>query len=297
LFTSNPAWSPGEARPAFAPEALNFMVIGDWGVKGSEFQKEVAQSLAYEAQRDSSRFIISTGDNFYDSGVENLADEHWNASYESIYTAPSLYVPWYVILGNHDYEGNIQAQIDYTARSPRWRLPAPYYTVEKRLEDGTSVLFVFIDTNPLVERTIDPAEVTKSASAAAAQLNWLDDTLARTNADWKFVVGHHPLYAVGEKHQDNEVLIENLASLLVTREVDVYLSGHAHSLQHVKADGGIDYFISGSGGKVRPVTPDASTLAALAVPGFLAISVYPDHALAQFVDLDGGLQYETRIDR
>lgn len=40
-------------------------------------------------------FIISTGDNFYDSGLKGTDDQAFEESFSKIYTAPSLQKEWY----------------------------------------------------------------------------------------------------------------------------------------------------------------------------------------------------------
>lgn len=40
-------------------------------------------------------FIISTGDNFYDSGLTDENDPAFEDSFTNIYTAPSLQKQWY----------------------------------------------------------------------------------------------------------------------------------------------------------------------------------------------------------
>ena len=42
------------------------------------------------------------GDNFYESGVDSISDDKWQTTFEAIYDAPALQVPWYAVLGNHD---------------------------------------------------------------------------------------------------------------------------------------------------------------------------------------------------
>ncbi|HTF80063.1 MAG TPA: metallophosphoesterase, partial [Cytophagales bacterium] len=106
-----------------AKDAYVFFVIGDWGRNGEENQTEVAKSMKWCAERIDPRFIISTGDNFYTYGVASIDDPQWMSSYENIYKGNALHIEWYPVLGNHDYLGNTQAQIDYTKKSRRWVMP------------------------------------------------------------------------------------------------------------------------------------------------------------------------------
>ena len=41
-------------------------------------------------------FVISTGDNFYDSGLTGVEDPAFQESFTNIYTAPSLQKQWYI---------------------------------------------------------------------------------------------------------------------------------------------------------------------------------------------------------
>jgi len=99
-----------------------FLVLGDWGT-GSTAQRKIAVQMAKTAKAIGARFVISTGDNFYEDGVESVLDPQWKTSFEEVYDQPALMIPWYITLGNHDHHGNIVAQVDYT--NSRWRLPAP----------------------------------------------------------------------------------------------------------------------------------------------------------------------------
>lgn len=50
-----------------------------------------------------------------------------------------------MLLGNHDYEGDISAQIAH--RCPHWTMPGRTYEISHRMADGTRVSFFMIDTN------------------------------------------------------------------------------------------------------------------------------------------------------
>ena len=116
-----PVGDSGVEAEAFSGDALNFIVFGDWGRAGFFNQREVAAQMGRTAEEIRSRFVISTGDNFYTTGVASVEDPKWLRSYEEIYTARSLWEPWYVVLGNHDWQGDAFAQIAYSRRSSRWR--------------------------------------------------------------------------------------------------------------------------------------------------------------------------------
>src|SRR5580700_8912217 len=84
---------------------FSFLIFGDWGRGGEFHQRDVAIQMGVAAAARHCRFIVSVGDNFYEKGVQTATDPQWKSSFEAVYTAPSLGVPWYVILGNHDYKG------------------------------------------------------------------------------------------------------------------------------------------------------------------------------------------------
>ena len=88
---------------------LTFLIFGDWGRGGEFHQSDVANQMGLAATKRRCRFIVSVGDNFYEKGVRSADDPQWKSSFEGVYTAPSLNVPWYAILGNHDQPELIRA--------------------------------------------------------------------------------------------------------------------------------------------------------------------------------------------
>lgn len=274
---------------AFDKDAFNFLVVGDWGRGGWFWQDDVADAMGRIGEEVNSRFVISTGDNFYEDGVTSVADRQWQTSFEDVYTAPSLQTPWYAVLGNHDHQGNIQAQIDYTNESDRWTMPARYYAITQTIDDSTTALFAFLDTEVFVFD--NPAEV-------AQQQRWLDSTLANTSAQWKIVVGHHNLYAVRAGHGSSPSMQRALEPLLEAHDVTAYISGHVHSLQHLKPEGSsVHYLISGAGSMANKLeeSPEGALFAG-ASPGFLAVSLTPEAMHVRFFDYRGQVGYAAEIE-
>lgn len=285
-------------------DALDFIVVGDWGRQGEYFQTAVANQMSNAAVSLDLDFVISTGDNFYPNGVLSPLDPLWRSSFEDVYRHFSLQKKWYVVLGNHDYRTNPQAEVEYSKISSRWVMPDRYFSKKFIIDDDTTqqVLIAFVDTNPFVSKYYDddvygpkvrPQDTTK-------QLQWLRTVLSDTSANikWKLVVGHHPLYSGGKRKdsKDTKDVNDILKPIFDRYGVDVYLAGHEHHLEYVKPQGTTHYITSGAGSEVRPVKlyPDIGKFAA-AQAGFVTASILPDNLLLQFIDHQGKILYTTEI--
>ena len=163
---------------------LTFLVFGDWGRGGDFHQRDIADQMGLTAAKRHCRFIVSVGDNFYEKGVQTATDPHWKSSFEAVYTAPSLGVPWYVTLGNHDYKGRPQAQLDYAKTHPNWKMPARYFSVVEPISKADKVEFFFIDTSPFVEEYREKEDMRDEiiSQDTAAQVEWLDQALTSSKA-------------------------------------------------------------------------------------------------------------------
>jgi tartrate-resistant acid phosphatase type 5 len=294
-LTALPKSSPAAPAPAF-----NFLVVGDWGRNGTNHQREVAVQMGKTAVRAGSRCVFSVGDNFYENGVQSAADPQWRTSYEDIYSARSLQVPWYVALGNHDYRGVPQAQIDYAKTSPRWRMPGRYFKVAGA-DIGAPHLDLFvIDTSPLVHQYRDNVHSVIAENVAGqdvpAQLQWLDDQLAQSAAPWKLVFGHHTIHSGGSGHGDTPETKDLIEPLLQKHGVQAYINGHDHDLQHIRR-GGVDYICCGAGSEVRPVQAIEGTLFCQAQSGFAAMRSDPETLALEFRDFIGTSLYRAAIPR
>ena len=291
LIAASALLLPAAAR---AP-ALDFLVVGDWGRGGGERQREVGIEMGRTAATLRPSFIISTGDQFYENGVSGLDDPHFHASFEDIYTAPALHVPWHLILGNHDYRGNVQAQIDYSTRSKRWNLPARTFTTRETMPDGTKVEFFYLDTSPFVE-AYRHTKVRIDGQDTAAQLIWLDRALGQSDAGWKIVVGHHPVHTVLRQKRDTPELIARLKPLLAKHRVPLYLNGHDHNLQVRNVDG-IEFVTSGAGSQTSKVKHASAGEFASDQHGFMTASLAADALRYRFISDTGALLYEGVVRR
>ena len=274
----------------YEDDSFSFLVLGDFGRVGDYYQKDVARELGNAMIVLEGEFIVSVGDNFYPNGVQSTQDYHWISSFENVFTNPALYADWYVALGNHDYRGNVQAQIAYSDVSRRWNMPARYYSKTFELEDGEKLLMVVMDTNPFIDsyhddpekyREIDTQDTTK-------QKNWLIKTLDTKDPaiKWKVVVGHHPLYSGGKRktNQDTLEFEKKFADLFDQYKVDAYICGHEHDLQIIQPKGRFTtQFLSGAGSEVRESGNREGTIFAAAEPGFMTFSFLKNKLIVQTV--------------
>ena len=238
---------------------LNFYLANDLGRNGYYDQKPIAELMGNMAETVDIECVIAAGDIHHFEGVRSVNDPLWMTNYELIYSHPELMIPWYAILGNHEYRGNTQAVIDYSKVSARWNVPGRYYTFAME-NDGVTVRFVMVDTAPLLDKYREDTEKYPDACKQDMdkQLEWIDSVLTAAKEDWVLVVGHHPIYAeTGKDESERLDLQKRLDSILRKhKNVDMYLCGHIHNFQHIrKADSKIDYVVNTSGSLSRKVKP------------------------------------------
>jgi predicted phosphodiesterase len=122
---------------------------------------------------------------------------------------------------------------------------------------------------------------------------WIDSAAQSLNTRWKIMLGHHPLYSYGY-HGSDETMQLLLEDILNENEIDVYLSGHDHDLQHLKANGFTEFFISGSAAKLRDTETGPLSLYSLSKYGFLSIRLSKYLMECYFIDKDGIVLYSFK---
>lgn len=284
---------------------ISFLAIGDFGRHGAFTQKEVARDMGTIAEILDMNFTISVGDNFYPTGVQSTQDHQWLSSFENIYTHHLLHEPWFVALGNHDYEGSVQAQIDYSKISRRWEMPDRYFERFIEIEKGKFLQLLVIDTNPFVKKyQSDPEKYLGiNDQDTQQQMQWIETKLSNKDPKivWKIVVGHHPLYTGGKRKNEQETKDTQLIfePVLEKYGVDAYICGHEHDLQIIKkSNKKVMQFLSGAGSELRESGKIEGTLFADAVPGFMAFTLTNNVLKAyviQSVENDFKVIYQTEI--
>ena len=274
---------------------LQFEAVGDCGT-GAGGQNDIAVSMAKKASADPISFVLFLGDNFYESGVQSASDPQWQSAFENVYDQPSLNVPFYAVLGNHDYRTNPQAQVDYTSKSTRWKMPSRYYSFVRSIDDSTSVEIFCLDTNPLAYLSVSEARTLSDTGIEMKQIHWLSNALEHSQTRWKIAIGHHTIRSGGE-HGDNSTLQDVLEPLFAKYHLDFYICGHDHDLELLKPVHGLTYVVAGAGAKHRDVRWRESTVFAETNLGFTFFRLSHNEAVVEFLNRSGSVDFAQTIQK
>jgi predicted phosphodiesterase len=211
------------------PDSVKFAVIGDSG-RGWKPQHEVADQMLAFRERFPFAAVLMAGDNIYEGPA---TPDDYRVKFEEPYAELlASDVEFFAVLGNHDdprqrdYQPfNMGGERYYTFRPPANPLAAAVSGVQVFALDSTSL-----------DRT---------------QLVWLAEQLADSDARWKIVLLHHPLYTSGRYGVHARLMRWRLEHLFIAHGVDVVFSGHEHIYERSHPHGGVVYFISGGAGSLR----------------------------------------------
>jgi tartrate-resistant acid phosphatase type 5 len=122
--------------------------------------------------------------------------------------------------------------------------------------------------------------VTKFAMTQPDQVAWLQEQLQASDARWKIVIGHHPLWSSsGGKFAQAQVLRQLLLPVLCP-SADIYIAGHDHTLEvHEQScdgytdspSGTLPHIVSGASGKQRSINYKFAKRQAESMPGFRSL--------------------------
>lgn len=295
------------SAPTAPAAAFSFLVVGDWGRDGLCCQRDVATEMAAVANATHPAFIASTGDNFYEKGIVSHDDPQVTSSWRDVYSSLGD-VPWNVVLGNHDHEGSVNAQLDLSEKDNIWHYPAPYYF---QTFESSRVFVAYLDTTCLYydDLSMFPALASNASlrtHCTKQQLADLDTELSGLRPEKVrhiIVIGHHPFYssssdAEGEKELQSKFR-DRLVPILKKYKVTAYVCGHEHLLEHFDLGDGLHSFVSGAGSKIRTVSlAQPTSVFSLDRQGFLQVALPEkdsEHLVFKFYDYTGAVVHSTAL--
>ncbi len=236
--------------------AIRFVAFGD-NSYGDPGQRAVAW-YAHQARPD---FVMNTGDNVYESGLDSEYIKYffpiYNADLGSPQTGAPLLrsVPFYTVLANHDVHGKDVGKgpaADFT-KAPD---ALGYYTAMHLPMNGPA-------TTPQPTPLLGPADAFRAAAGERyprmqiysfdygdahflcldsndyidptnpAWSEFIEQDLTHTDAIWKIVVYHHPAFNVGHNHYAEQHM-RVFSPLFERLGVSLVLAGHEHVYQRTR---------------------------------------------------------------
>jgi 3',5'-cyclic AMP phosphodiesterase CpdA len=239
---------------------LRFVSIADTGT-GAAGQYAVAEAMTAYYQQNPYELVIMAGDNIYNDGEIEKVEAVFEKPYQALLENG---VKFHACLGNHDIR---TANGDPQVRYPGFNMQGRYYTFRRG-----SVQFWALDTNANADWQ--------------RQLPWLEQELSRSDAPWKIVFGHNPIYSSGH-YGLNQAFIETLTPLFQKYGVQLYINGHDHNYERTVPINGTTYLTCGGGAGVRPVGRSSWTAHSASTLSFAAYEVYGDRILIRGIDTKG----------
>jgi tartrate-resistant acid phosphatase type 5 len=214
------------------------------------------------------RLILTTGDNIYAGnrilglpvGAQGDEDDDWFFTFFQPYRYMLNRIPVYPSIGNHDTAETedhddrdqlldnmyLRERIASDEASGRASVdPGLFY----RFRYGRDVEFICIDTSK------EGFFKGKRLFEYPKHWEWIEQTLASPEGiRVRIPFAHHGPFCAGPQHHNTDRM-EKLLPLLARGGARLFFSGHEHNFQH-SHHGGIDYFVTGAGSKLRKGAPD-----------------------------------------
>ncbi len=266
------------ALKAPAADTVHLLTVGDWGIDSPDRQivaDAMANRIAVTGTPDA---VFLLGDNYYVK-LTGIDDPQITAFFEKTYDPLKLNVPFYAVLGNHDYKNNDDTiELTYAARgNTRFKLPARWYRLEIPADHPLVTALMLDSDQPYMPKETWDQET-----------KWVQDELAKPHAKWLICCAHHDMFGNGS-HGDNGVLLTSWGPLFTQYHVDFYICGHEHTLQHLEIENWPTSFViaGGGGAKTKEMLQDRRGPFSRSVHGFADFHFTPDQATVQLVSADG----------
>lgn len=253
---------PSETTPAAPispgdPPLVRLAAAGDVGT-GDEAAHRTAATMDDQEAEGDYHAVLLLGDNVYPNGDPNELERTVFGPFAAVLDNGTQLL---AALGNHDVrDGNADAHREAIGMPARW-----YAT---RIDD---VLIVTLDST----RPDD-----------AGQREWLQQTLASSDAPWTIAIMHHPPYS-GGSHGSSIDVRDAFTPTFERHGVQLVLAGHDHDYQRSEPINGVTYLVSGGGAKLRAAGYADFTAVAWSTHHYLDIAVWDDRMVVRPIDHDG----------
>ena len=247
-------WSPWyQLQTAPAEGKIQFVFFGD---AQTSIRSHVSRTIAaaYKAAPDA-QFYVHGGDLTNKGTYDKEWAEWFAAGGRSYKMVPSLPVP-----GNHDYINFTPPEI--TDRRLRKLFQAPravtnVWRPQFNLPLSPDLPPDLQETTYQVRynRDLHIFAIDSSGIEFDKQMTWLDKNLKASDASWKVVTMHHPLYSFvgGREHPAAKKRRTALLKVLRENDIDLVITGHRHTYQRAARGDELERFSIGDAQEVDTV--------------------------------------------
>ncbi|NOX95437.1 MAG: hypothetical protein GXP04_10210 [Alphaproteobacteria bacterium] len=251
---------------AYCDVHVGFLAFGDSGyiaeppnVSGLT---RVATAMKQYCRAQLCNFGVMAGDNIYPDGADGDPESSADAErFQSVFVDPfeglgagDGQFRLYVALGNHDWRtsrAGAFAQVAFHEKTPPFFMDGPFYSI--RPPSGGSEVEIFVIDTEMLLSSVSLADVAIAEQGSVSltgkrfiggsanaipqyeqeknQLVWLEDALRRSQAKWKLVVAHHPLWESKGSKYEQSVALRGILLPMLCRYADAYIAGHQHTLE------------------------------------------------------------------
>lgn len=200
---------------------FQFVAYGDTRTRDDVHRKVVQAILKYAAPD----FIVQTGDMVPDGSDSSYWPTFFDIERELLRNAP-----YFPALGNHERNDSYFYQF-FGGKA--------YYSF-----NWGNAHFTILDSDV---PNVAPTPAARDAFWAE-ETQWLEDDLKRNqNAEYRFVVAHHPPMTAVAKRQGDNPHMTALMPMFEKYKVTAAIFGHDHNYQHYLKNG-VHYIVTGGGG-------------------------------------------------
>lgn len=219
----------------------NFIVVGDtqstsrWEFWRERNNKE-REAIINEITKRRPAFVIHLGD----LTTRGSSEKHWREFDEMHKDFRKQNIPYFPILGNHEFYGNDEKALEnYFSRFPHLKRQRWYSFRWKKIG------IIMVDSN----------FSTMSKEQIEIQNRWYSKEIERfdrdSEIDYIIVCCHEPPFTNSRVVSPNRKTRKYFAELYIkSRKGTLFLSGHSHTYEHFKEEGK-DFIVSGGGGGPR----------------------------------------------
>jgi len=241
------------------PHGAKICIIGDTGM-GNSGQWYVGKALAGEG----CHHVRVLGDVIYPNGLEDSLDPQFQDKFYLPYKdLLEGGVPFYMIMGNHDFRGDPSAWLELAQEHETIIFPNYFYA-----ETWGDLCITSLETD---------------VPSNAVQEYWarnIPETLKEKGCRISIAMAHHPLVSVG-KHGNAKGKLKEFIENLIIGKYDLYITGHDHQLSDEGSIEGTQLLISGGGGgKLRKLKYEVK-------PGNFGLKAYGYLVLEIIRDAEG----------